>query len=129
MRQGKLLLTRRSPHRAAYPATWSFPGGHVEEAETNEQALVRELEEEIGISATAYTFLTSIADPNSGKQAPIEYLLYSVTDWTDGEPRLIGDEHTELAWFTPSEAAKIETLALRREYRALFAAIGEQASG
>lgn len=43
-----VLLARRSPHRAAYPSRWSFPGGHVEHHETLTDALIRELREEVG---------------------------------------------------------------------------------
>lgn len=34
LREGKVLLARRSRHRKAYPDLWSFPGGHVEGDET-----------------------------------------------------------------------------------------------
>ena len=48
----KVLVAHRSEDRRSYPDTWSFPGGHVEEGETFEKALVRELAEEVGVSAT-----------------------------------------------------------------------------
>jgi 8-oxo-dGTP diphosphatase len=47
---GKVLLTQRKP--GTYQAlTWEFPGGKVEEGEDPRDALVRELDEEIGIRA------------------------------------------------------------------------------
>ena len=54
---------RRSAARKAYPGLWSFPGGHVEEGEGLEQALHRELREEVGIAPTAYRPLAPIVDP------------------------------------------------------------------
>jgi len=51
VRDGLVLMARRSRHRRSYSDTWSFPGGHVEPGETFDEALVRELHEELGIEA------------------------------------------------------------------------------
>ena len=45
---GKYLITQRSP-RGSLPLLWEFPGGRVEEGETDAMALARELREEMGI--------------------------------------------------------------------------------
>jgi len=47
-RGGKLLLIRRSNNVAA-PGKYCFPGGAIEAGETQEMALVRELQEELGV--------------------------------------------------------------------------------
>src|SRR5437667_5927330 len=46
LRNGAVLLARRSAGRQAYPNRWSFPGGHVEAGESLDDALIRELREE-----------------------------------------------------------------------------------
>ena len=107
VRENKVLLARRSPGRKAYPNLWSFPGGHVEQDETLEQALVREAREEIGIVPVSYAAVDRIPDPNM----PATYHMFLVTGW-EGEPTILDDEHTELRWFSPETALKLADLAL-----------------
>ncbi len=57
---GQILLAQRSPNCPHLPGYWEFPGGKVEEGETPKQALVRELQEEIGITATKVTPLIQV---------------------------------------------------------------------
>ena len=47
-RDGKYLITQRRP-TATLPLLWEFPGGRVEEGESDETALARELKEEMEI--------------------------------------------------------------------------------
>lgn len=49
-RNGKVLITRRPPE-GLLGGLWEFPGGKIEEGETPEEALARELREELGIEA------------------------------------------------------------------------------
>ena len=127
VRQGTVLLARRGPHRRAYSNLWSFPGGHVEDGETLNEALVRELREEVGVTPTSYIPLGTIRDPNSGAADPVTYHIYAVTAWDGGEPTITGAEHTELAWFAPKAAAALPDLALD-EYRRLFSQLHRCAS-
>jgi 8-oxo-dGTP diphosphatase len=119
VRGGKVLLARRSPHRAAYAGLWSFPGGHQEVGETLNEALVREVREEVGVTPTAFEFISTISDPNAQPTRPAAYHMYVVTAWDGGEPTFLGDEHTELRWFTLAAASALQDLALE-EYGTLF---------
>lgn len=122
-RQGRLLLGKRSARRRAYPGVWDAPGGHVEVGETAEHALVRELREELGVTATEWRELAVLRAPamdaeDAGAHA-LRVHVFLVTDWC-GEPRnLAPDEHEALAWFT-LEATTQLTLA-HAEYPRLFA--------
>src|SRR5436309_1994133 len=51
-REGRVLICRRKPEQW-HPLQWEFPGGKVEPDESPEQALARELEEELDIGQSA----------------------------------------------------------------------------
>jgi 8-oxo-dGTP diphosphatase len=56
--QGHYLITQRNEH-AVLPLLWEFPGGRVEQGETDEEALCRELHFRLGIEAVVQEKLTS----------------------------------------------------------------------
>ncbi len=119
VRRMTVLMARRSPQRKAYPGLWSFPGGHVEQGETLDAALSRELREEVGVTPIKYEFLGSIADPNATPNDPVNYYMYVVTEWRGGEPVVVDEEHSELRWLDPAEAIALADLALEA-YRPLL---------
>lgn len=57
-RDGKILLAQR-PAQSDQAGLWEFAGGKVEPDESQRQALVRELREELGIEATVGEYVTS----------------------------------------------------------------------
>ncbi len=119
-RQGRLLLGKRSAQRRAYPGVWDVPGGHVEAGETAEQALARELREEIGVTPTEWRTLAVLRAPAMGDEHGhmLRLRLFLVTGWR-GEPHnLLPEEHDALAWFTLEDASRL-TLA-HADYPTLF---------
>jgi mutator protein MutT len=111
-RDGLVLLARRSSGRTTYPNCWSFPGGHVEIGETLADALRREMQEEIGLTPVAFRKIGTITEPDTQGNGDIIYHMYEVSDWTGGEPRIIGDEHSDIKWFSIDSACALEDLAL-----------------
>jgi len=95
---GRVLLARR-PAGKAMAGLWEFPGGKLHDGETPEQALVRELHEELGVD-TRQSCLAPIGFA-SHAYADFHLLmpLYVCRVWHgDPEPR----EGQEIAWVRPS---------------------------
>jgi mutator protein MutT len=94
-REGRLLVCQRPTHKR-HGGLWEFPGGKVEEGESDFEAVERELEEELGVRVTGVGGEEfSIADP--GSQFVIVFLPVEI----EGEPRCL--EHAQLAWVTEEE--------------------------
>ncbi|MFJ2112694.1 MULTISPECIES: (deoxy)nucleoside triphosphate pyrophosphohydrolase [unclassified Streptomyces] len=101
--RGRLLAARRSaPPEVA--GRWELPGGKVERGELPEQALVRELREELGVEARPV------------ERIPGEWPLdrgYVLRVWTarllSGEARPLED-HDELRWLGPDEIHTVDWL-------------------
>ena len=55
MRNGKYMIARRAPGKHA--GYWEFPGGKIEEGESPEDSLQREIEEEFGVYAQVGAYL------------------------------------------------------------------------
>lgn len=83
-RNGKILIGQRQPGQS-HPLQWEFPGGKVEPGERPEQALRRELEEELGITEAAGEEITRYHFTYPGRN-PIELVFFRVTSFR-GEPR------------------------------------------
>lgn len=105
----RLLLGKRAATRRSYPGVWDAIGGHVEAGETAEQALVRELGEEIGVTPLAWWEVGRVVVPASGPGGGLlDLRLYAVTAW-DGTPRNPQpEEHDAIAWFGLDEACGLE---------------------
>ncbi len=92
---GRILLTRRSAGRDL-AGLWEFPGGKSELGETPEQALRRELQEELGIEIAGATPLISVPQAYPHKRIVLD--VYRVTAY-QGQPH--GRERQALAWTPP----------------------------
>ncbi|MGW4647528.1 (deoxy)nucleoside triphosphate pyrophosphohydrolase [Kitasatospora sp. NPDC004289] len=106
--RGRVLAARRSAP-AAVAGYWEFPGGKVEAGETEEQALERELREELGVEARALGRL-----PGSWQVRPGLELRLWTAELIEGEPRPLED-HDELRWLGPAELDQVTWLEHDRE--------------
>lgn len=96
---GRVLLQQRAPGRQM-AGLWEFPGGKVEPGERPEQALVRELAEELGIETEiACIAPATFASAELGERHLL-LLLYICRKWR-GEPRPL--DATALKWVRPNQ--------------------------
>jgi 8-oxo-dGTP diphosphatase len=79
-RDGEILICQRRPNQP-HANKWEFPGGKVEAGETPEQALVRELREELGIEAEAGSEIRRYEFSYPGR-GPILLIFFAVRKWT-----------------------------------------------
>jgi 8-oxo-dGTP diphosphatase len=105
-----VLLGGRAANREFYPDLWNVLGGHLEPAETTEQALVRELREEIGVTPTAWASLGEFRESLPGGNGSISLHLHAVTSWKGGQRNLSSGEHSEVSWFVVQDTRRL-TLA------------------
>jgi 8-oxo-dGTP diphosphatase len=124
VRDGRVLLGRRAPHRKRAPNSWDIIGGAVEVGETSDRALVREVWEEVAVVPTRFDQVAVLNEPEPDLYGEGRYYIYCVRQWSGGEPSMRGDEHVDLRWFTPEETCAMPDLAWD-EYRRLFRAIAD----
>ncbi|PKO87844.1 MAG: DNA mismatch repair protein MutT [Betaproteobacteria bacterium HGW-Betaproteobacteria-12] len=103
----EFLLAQRPPGKV-YEGYWEFPGGKVEAGESIRQALVRELQEELGITVTACSpWLTrQFTYPH----ATVRLNFWRVTAW-DGEIGITAPlEHSAVDWLACGNAPHVEPI-------------------
>ncbi len=116
--RGRILLGKRAADRKNRPNVWDILGGHCELGETLEQALVREIEEEVDVTPIEFHKITTLSEPRPNTFGPHRYHVFGITKWRGIGPVMKGEEHTELGWFTLQESLQLD-LALPA-YKSLF---------
>lgn len=115
-RSGRILIGRRKPEQS-HALQWEFPGGKVEPGETAEQALARELEEELGIRRAAGTEIARYEYRYPGK-GPVELIFFRVESY-DGEPRNL--VFHEMRWEPPEGLGCLDFVEGDRDFLRTFA--------
>ncbi|MFY0693193.1 MAG: 8-oxo-dGTP diphosphatase MutT [Paracoccaceae bacterium] len=96
---GRVLLAQR-PEGKSMAGLWEFPGGKVEQGETPEQALIRELEEELGINTWQSCLAPLTFASHSYESFHLLMPLFACRKW-EGIPH--PKEGQTLAWARPAE--------------------------
>lgn len=122
VKDGKYLITRRSPNKKRFPGLWTVPGGKME---TNdylqlpkdtehywynvlERTLRREVKEEVGIDIDHIEYVTSLATIHSDGSPSL--VISCLADYVGGEIKLQLEENDQFAWVSLEEAKNYQLL-------------------
>lgn len=106
----KVLTLKRAECTDYMPMKWDIPGGTVEAGETVEDALVRELKEETGISIKPLYPIYVYSNLNQLPQRQTVQIVY-FCDYKKGEITLNPKEHTDYRWVHYDELKKFDCIA------------------
>lgn len=102
--KNEILLTSR-PEGKSMAGLWEFPGGKVEEGESPEFALARELKEELGIETRETCFAPLGFASHAYDKFHLVMPLFACRMWK-GEPQ--AKEGQNLKWVKPTDLAKYD---------------------
>ena len=105
VREDKALLIQQRRAGTACAGQWEFPGGKLEDGESPETALNRELREELGIELSETSFLSRVE--HDYEHANVSLHTYLIYRWT-GEPQ--GLEGQAISWDLPERLTTYDLL-------------------
>jgi 8-oxo-dGTP diphosphatase len=100
---GRIFATQRG--YGAYKDGWEFPGGKIEENETAEQAIVREIREELEVEIEVRRHVVDVAWDYPDFHLEMACFLCHIKE---GAPRLV--EHEAAVWLDPQDIDSVDWL-------------------
>ncbi|MEY3259225.1 MAG: hypothetical protein RIT46_54 [Pseudomonadota bacterium] len=101
---GRVLICKR-PQGKSLAGLWEFPGGKVEAGETPEAALIREMDEELGITITQSCLAPFVFASHTYETFHLMMPLYLCRRWSGV---VVAKEHEALAWVKPNALSNYE---------------------
>ncbi len=107
LREEKVLCVRRDEHEKEYVSLkWEFPGGKVEVGESREEALVREIREELSVDIEVSEFLMTVEHTY-----PDFHLTMHVFKCVLDQGEITLNEHVALKWLSVDELDQLDWAA------------------
>src|SRR5579862_3233886 len=94
------------------PLKWEFPGGKVRTGETFEQALARELREELGVTLSKSVEIASVRHQYANTPDELEIHFFAAQY---SEPDVAPHAFEQIAWVLPRELSTYDFLVANRE--------------
>ena len=116
-RDGRILIGQRQPEQS-HPLKWEFPGGKLEPGESPQQALTRELEEELAIRDARGPEIIRYEFTYPGKK-PIMLIFFRVSEY-EGEPQNL--IYREMRWEPRAKLPEFDFVEGDREFIRAFSA-------
>lgn len=108
-RKSDKYLVAQRPERKG--GEWEFPGGKVEHGETLFDALIREINEELGIAVKPIQTLGALSKEIHGQVYRIHFIEAELLSW---DIRL--SEHQDYRWLSLSDIRKLNISSVDREF-------------
>jgi 8-oxo-dGTP diphosphatase len=104
LRADTVLLCHRSSDREWYPDVWDLRGDHAEANETPIDAVVREVQEELGVTLSGslgqHSFFLATEE--------FELRVWTCRTWSGSPANCAPHEHDEIGWFAEREVRSLQ---------------------
>lgn len=117
--EGRVLVLRRSLTHPKWPQEIDFPGGDVEKNESPENAIIREIQEETGLSVSACDLILNLERINGEK----DNLVFKVAIKEANPDVKLSWEHSSYSWMTEDELLDIKSPTTDPFFEAIILAL------
>jgi 8-oxo-dGTP diphosphatase len=102
----KVLVAKRAENRSFFPGLWECGGGQVNSGENFEEAVLRQIKEELNVTAKIISVFKTYEILTNDEQKKIPGLIF-ICKFLQGEPK-ISEEHSELRWQSVDKLNELE---------------------